>query len=149
MTLVLLNIKMINNFRKRRRIQWSRTEAGTNIPKEYDKNLIHKIQDKIKNAFNKTISHNTGNLKLSYHCHKPGVHTYKSEIKVNGSWNWLHNCLKTKILHIYIYIQNYQASPCSESMHLLAHLSHHLLPDNKLFDHHHTHTEMVSYAQHT
>jgi len=32
-------------------------------------------------------------------------------------------------------------------MHLLAHLSHHLLPDNELSDHLHTHTERVSYAQ--
>jgi len=40
------------------------------------------------------------------------------------------------------------ANPRFESKHLLAHLSHHLLPDNKLPDHRHTHTEKVSYAQH-
>ena len=37
--------------------------------------------------------------------------------------------------------------PLSTSMQLLAHLKHHLLPDNKLPDHRHTHTDRVSYAQ--
>jgi len=36
--------------------------------------------------------------------------------------------------------------PLSELKHLLAHLSNHLLPHNKLFDHRHTQTDRVSYA---
>ena len=56
----------------------------------------------------------------------------------------LHNYLKTKIVNIDI---KSHAIPRSESKHLLAHLSNHLLPDNKLSDHRHTHTERVSYAQ--
>jgi len=43
--------------------------------------------------------------------------------------------------------KNPQASPRSESKRLLAHLSNHLLSDNKIFDHRHTHTDRVSYAQ--
>jgi len=35
----------------------------------------------------------------------------------------------------------------SVSKYLLAHLSNHLLADKKLFDHRHTHTDRVSYAQ--
>jgi len=37
-------------------------------------------------------------------------------------------------------------SPLSATKQLLAHLKHHLLPDNKLLDHRHTHTDRVSYA---
>jgi len=48
---------------------------------------------------------------------------------------------------MYIYKISH-ASPRSKSKHLLAHLSHHLLLDNKLPDHRHTHRERVSYAQH-
>ena len=36
--------------------------------------------------------------------------------------------------------QKSPAIPRSESMHLLAHLSNHLLPDNELSNHRHTHT---------
>jgi len=43
--------------------------------------------------------------------------------------------------------KNPQASLRSESKRLLAHLSNHLLPDNKISDHRHTHTDRVSYAQ--
>jgi len=56
----------------------------------------------------------------------------------------LHNYLKTKIRNI---LQKSHAIPRSEFKHLLAHLSNHLLQNNKLFDHRHTHTKRVSYAQ--
>ena len=36
--------------------------------------------------------------------------------------------------------------PLSKLKRLLAHLSNHLLPDNKLFDYRHTQTDRVSYA---
>jgi len=36
--------------------------------------------------------------------------------------------------------------PLSSLKRLLAHLSKHLLQDNKSFDHRHTHTDRVSYA---
>jgi len=36
--------------------------------------------------------------------------------------------------------------PLSNLKRLLAHLSKHLLPDSKLSDHRHTHTNRVSYA---
>jgi len=47
----------------------------------------------------------------------------------------LHNYLKTKIINIYT---KSHAIPRSESKHLLAHLSNHLLLDNELSDHRHT-----------
>ena len=56
----------------------------------------------------------------------------------------LHIYLKIKII---LYKQKSPAIPRSESMHLLAHLSNHLLPDNESSDHRHTHSERVSYAQ--
>jgi len=56
----------------------------------------------------------------------------------------LHNYLKTQNNNIYT---KSHAILRSKSKHLLAHLSNHLLPDNELSDHCHTHTERVSYAQ--
>ena len=50
----------------------------------------------------------------------------------------LHIYLKIKII---TYKQKSRVIPRSESMHLLAHMSNHLLPDNESSDHRHTHTK--------
>ena len=48
---------------KKKYLQNICSDTNCNIPKEYYENLINKIQDKIMNAFNKTISQEQGKFK--------------------------------------------------------------------------------------
>ena len=92
----------------------------------------------------KTISQKHGKFKTFIHkAIRPGVHDSYNWNKCQRLLPGLHSILKkSKIVNIYICIyKTSHASPRSESKHLLAHPSHHLLPDNKLSDHRHTHTQ--------
>ena len=119
-------------------------ESICNIPKEYYWYKINKIRNFIKFHIDyELFPKNTGNFKtLTNKIHKsrnPWFH--KNWNKSQRLLPDLHNILKNKIVNVYIYIYKIShASPRSESKHLLAHLSHHLLPDNKLSDHRYTHT---------